>query len=267
MTNNTFNTNNIENKRWIQCQLSSRLSDSSELNPKLTDGIIVVLSGPNPNDAIKYYSTYELYRTCVLVENNSKIFYEAKGKLPYSKKAYLLFDDIFNTIRMYRSEIRGIDFDFCTTLKPELIDKIANAIESLEQSCIWFRVTSCHRRVNSKELYERKKKLLNRISKNTKYSVIDQVSKNYRDVGKMPMNVWQVILRNNEQMEEGTMRTFQEMTQEERDIARTLVNRKYEDCAVDTNYTDEDIARVLQMSPLSVSALKAHVTMRAQGTY
>lgn len=244
--------------------MASRLNDQCKLNPKLNSGHIIILAGPDPQKAIYQYRKYKLYTWCTLVENDLSIFANAKAKFKEHIGEVLILDNIFKVAKREKENIRGIDFDFCTTLKPELVTDIAKAISNLHKPCIWFRVTSCHRRISSKELKIRQKQIISYIKSHSDYCVTDEASINYRDT--TPMNTWQIVLRNNQKMEEGTMRTLKEMTQEERDMARALVDRKY-NSNESTNYEDKDIARVLKMSPYSVSALKAHVTMRNQGMY
>jgi len=251
-----------QNKRWHQALLTSRLNDQRVLNPKLNHGSILVLSGPNPEEAIKYYAKYKMYRNCILVESNRKTFAEAYFNFdPLGRHIELIRDDIFVAAKRHSNELRGIDFDFCTTLKEELVKKIAITVARLEKPCIWFRVTSCHRGIKGEKLREKQNSIVEAIKKLSDYQLVDEAFVNYRD--KIPMNTWQVVMRNNRKMEDGTMRTLREMTHAEKDMARALVDRKY-DQKQNTNYSDDDIARVLQMSPYSVSALKAHVTMRDQ---
>jgi len=246
-----------QNKRWHQVQLADLLSEAAENNPKLTDGTIVVLSGPNPNEAIQYYRSKKLYKKCILVEKNRDTFLMAKLNFDYSYSEQLLNEDIFNTIKRHSESIRGIDFDFCISLRDELIAKVADAVIRLEQPCVWFRLTTSHRSLTKEELRRKQKVILKGISLFSDYEVIDERSINYRDGG--AMNVWQVILRNNQKMEEGTMRTLKEMTAAEKDMARALVGYKYRTGS--ETYTDEDIQKTMNMSKMSVAALKAHVTM------
>ena len=246
-----------ENKRWHQALLTSRLKDQSKLNPKLNVGDILVLAGPNPEKAFEYYRKYNTYNTCHLVEKNRKTFLSARLRFHDTDREKLIYDDIFIAGHRLKDKLRGIDFDFCTTLQDVLSRRIALLVINLQKPCIWFRITSCHRGINSKELKEKQDNILESIKKLSDYVVIDEASINYRDGS--PMNTWQVVLRNNRKMEEGTMRTLKEMTTAEKDMARTLVDNFYTNGG---QYSDDDIAQTLQMSKYSVSALKAHVTMR-----
>ena len=251
-----------KNKRWHQVLLTSRLNDQCKLNPKLNNGEILVLSGPDPQKAIKYYQRYKMYDFCTLVENNRSVFEQARLNFNLAWGNHtLIFDDVFVIANVYKHLLRGIDFDFCTTLKDELVKKIAYIMSNLQKPCVWFRVTSSHRGIKTEELQEKQQAILHTIEKFSDYTVTDEASVNYRDG--CCMNVWQIVLRNNRKMEEGTMRTLKDMTQAEQEMARTLVNKKYSS-RQETSYDDNDISRVLQMSPYSVSALKAHVTMRKQ---
>jgi len=246
-----------QNKRWHQVVLTSRLKDLCELNPRLNKGDILVLSGPNPEKAVEYYRKYKMYNWCHLVEKDKDTFLTAQLHFDTAYKEILMYDDVFEAAYRLRNDLRGIDFDFCTTLKQDLGAEIVLSVINLQKSCVWFRVTSCHRRISSEQLRARQERILDAIEMLSDYIVIDEASINYRD--DVVMNTWQVVLRNNRKMEDGTMRTLKEMTQAEKDMARTLVDNLYYNGG---QYNDKDISRVLQMSPYSVSALKAHVTMR-----
>lgn len=53
------------------------------------------------------------------------------------------------------------------------------------------------------------------------------------------------------------MRTFRELTKEEREMARVLVYS-----ATDEGYSTNDVAELLRLRPTTIAALKAHKTMR-----
>lgn len=246
-------TNRIR-KRTKQWELTQRLQDIDEyFEAKFSKGDILVLSGPQPMRAIKWYQKYNLYNHCFLFEKDEETYEKALfDNILYKdiEKIKLFKSDIFTGCRTKGEFVTGIDFDFCTTLNPEMCKKIVNSIHYLKLPYVWFRVTTCHRKIKGEILLSLEKEIKEKIAYSTDYHVIDEVSTNYRDTA--TMHVWQCVL----QQKEKNMRTLKQLTEKEQDMARALVNGMTE------AYTNQDVSKLLKLKPASVRALRAHVTMR-----
>jgi hypothetical protein len=251
-----YDAKNRIRKRTKQWELTQRLSHiGQEIGAEFNKGFILALSGPKPTKAIKWYQKYNLGYRYFLFEKDKDIYTEASFDLLWkdTKKIKLLNKDIFIGCRLFGFHTTGIDFDFCTTMTPEIAEEVIQSIKYLELQYVWFRVTTCHRKVKGEVLLSLEEKIKEEIACFTDYSVVDEVRTNYRDTA--TMHVWQCIL----QRKEKNMRTLKQMTKKEQDMARALVN------GMTDNYTDQDISKLLRLKPTSVRALRAHVTMRELG--
>lgn len=244
-----------ENKRLHQLTMTARLKDLSTLNPNLCTGTVVFLSGPNPTEAVRYFQKYGVGDSFVGAEKNYNVYLQALLDKP--KNIILKNENVFEVIKQ-TDNIRGIDFDFCSTVTDELAQQLINVVLEVKNPTVWFRVTSSMRGSGGKKgLEERKQLIKETIEKNSKFTIIDECSIVYKDT--VPMDTWQVVLRDEQRKEEGTMRTFRELTAEERDMVRTLVESRWAGRR-QTNYTDEQVATLFNLSPISISAVKANLT-------
>ena len=155
-------------------------------------GTIVVLCGPNPKKAVKYHKN--LYKKCILVENDKDTYYKAKKihKTMDQESIKLRYENVFDVVRNRNDKITGVDFDFCTTLNNKLYFQILDALEPLVQNKIWVRITTSYRKMPKRKLDAKKQFLKQYLEEYSGYKVIDEVSIGYRDTS--PMDVWQIQL-------------------------------------------------------------------------
>jgi hypothetical protein len=154
---------------------------------------IAVLSGPEPQEAIRIYKEFNIFSNCLLVEFDKEIYKEASKAIP--ENSILIYDDIFNVIKENKSILTGIDLDFCKTFSYEKAGKIIQAINQLEQEKIWLRITTSFRGQSKTKLEQVKFNTLFFVHDN-KYKVIHEHNISYRDTS--AMNTWQIVLKKNE---------------------------------------------------------------------
>lgn len=198
MPQGRFPTNRHLEKRKTQEKQTVILKEHGFQN-----GTIIVLSGPNPHQAIDSYQKYSICKDCILAEQNKSTF-ENIQEVP--KNSILIREDIFNLLEIFSESIEGIDLDLCGTFSFRHFAKVIKSIERLSKEKIWLRITSSVRALTTafrsdfpyympKDSYDAirvvQEVFVELISK--KFEVIDFSNDKYFDT--TPMSSWQLVVK------------------------------------------------------------------------
>lgn len=244
-------------KRKVQERLNKSLANTSLYG----DGTVIGLLGPEPKEYIENLHKYNLGSGHVLYEIDEKRFKLANKEVKTENltKTVLIQGDIFDHIKLNKLNLSGIDLDFCETLRVDFYKyvgiKLIQILEKNTRQDTWLRITSTIGFDSGQEqILNRVAEIIDFIEKQTEWKKTGR-QQTFKYCDSRTMVVCQIKLtKGNKQMKKTTtMNTLKTLPKDQQQMVRDLV-------ALD--YSTESIGQVFNLSNTSISALKAHKTMR-----